>query len=255
MAKKISGVNRLVFLKDSHKLYGEYNQGESANDRFMADNGHPFTEDYRKLRSIFDSLLFACNSAARFITYVGQSEKAEYWSPSLGVTQQPNGSLGGQFPYVYPSMGKPWTDYLAACAKAGWPDECKPFINPGSFVVVTQSYRTVSRLFNACEGNLTIPTQQNGVWSLQFFPKKTSHALACLKALDKHSGFGTIAQKPIVKMTDDGILDHFDNFLGEFQDGRFLPSNDLLMAHDSYQDQVEEAAYALPGAPPRPADG
>lgn len=127
----------LAHLQETHERYCHYNQTPGQNSEWMADHGHPMASQYRRLRSFFDRLRFACNSGARYFTYQDENNYSEYWAPSLELTREPRGEAFSSFYHAYPAMGEHWDNYLKAAAEAGWPATVDPRLDSGTWLVST----------------------------------------------------------------------------------------------------------------------
>lgn len=165
-----------------HGTYGDYNQDERDDVQVMAANGHPFAQDYRRLRVEFDRLRYACNSGARLVAYKDEGERAEYWSPELKVAWDPK-DLPGFF-HVYPAMGEKWTEYLRAAAKADWPEGVDPALDAGRLIVRSGNPKLIGELFGILDGRVTIG-RENGVHEIDAHPMSAKKMLAALRAIRK----------------------------------------------------------------------
>lgn len=136
MSKKVTPA-AFAYLEKRHGNYCDYNQKESSTYRRMAETGHPFAENYSKLRAFFDELKYACNSNARFYSFKSQSECSEYWAPKLSLSSYPSGERFSEFGHIYPARDN-WKQYIEAAAEAGYPPETGPKFEGGSWIITTQ---------------------------------------------------------------------------------------------------------------------
>jgi hypothetical protein len=128
----------------SHSTYCDYNQRETDDTRFMVANNHPHAGDYQRLRARFDSLSFAVNSQARFISYGDEGEQAEFWAPDLDVAWGNSG--------YYPAQGQRYMDWLGRQAAAGWAD-IETGLNAGRFHINTAKTDFITALTRLCDVN------------------------------------------------------------------------------------------------------
>ncbi len=171
---------RQAYLERVHVSYCDYNQKPNRSDQFMADNAHPFADDYRRLRAAFDRLRYACNSSARIVAFKDNENSVDSWAPGLEVAWNPTGSLSRYA--VYPAHPG-WMDYLQAAAREGWPEGCDPKLDSGQLLVTTTDARLVGRLFVAAGG--FVVEQQKGVWKARIRTKTAAPMLECLRVVER----------------------------------------------------------------------
>lgn len=127
-----------AYLENSHKSYCDFNQQERSDCALMVAKGHPHAAVYRELRGFFDSLRYACNSAARRFTHKDAYERSEYWAPSLDISWYPSGDALAKFGHIYPAHDR-WEEYIEAAAEAGWPEGAGAKLEGGTWLIRTQN--------------------------------------------------------------------------------------------------------------------
>ena len=181
---------RTEYLKRTHDLYDDYNQERRDDWTWMASNGHPHAAAYRQQRRFFDGLKYACNSGARWVSFVNHSEWSQYWRPQLGVSWLPKPFGGKTFGEITPSMGDAWMEYLTHCASCGWPPECRPSLCRGAIYVRSGTPRLVTVLIEGLGGT------SNGLIVDLHNPTSQRHFYAATKAIRKcHQGY-VISRRP-----------------------------------------------------------
>jgi hypothetical protein len=148
----------------------------------MVALGHPFADDYMKFRAYFDGLAYACNSGARFVAYRNEHHHVEYWGPSLGLSKDG----------IWPSDQEAYHGLARKAAEDGWPEECKPSINPGSFCLTTKSVRFAAEVFVLSKGLISLerlhksdPKSPFHVYNVHFDVEGTR---AMIKLIEKYMG-------------------------------------------------------------------
>lgn len=112
---------RIADLERQHSFYGDYNQRERNDCRYLAEHGHPNAAAYQHLRAFFDTLRYGANSSSRYYTYINERENSYYNAPELRV----------RWTTVYPAMGDKYDAWLAdVCAhgftESHWDDDRRP---------------------------------------------------------------------------------------------------------------------------------
>ncbi len=170
-------------LEAETRLYGDWSQAERRDVAFMAAQGHPHADEYRRLRAWFDGLKYASNASARFHSYIDERNHSEYWAPELWIDWNAQG-LGGFHGQIYPAMGERYDAYLSALADAGWPESHSPDLRPGSMTIATSDPAMREALDQAGYGSAA--RQHNGNTHYQIFPD-SPEALDELRAIvDAH---------------------------------------------------------------------
>lgn len=131
------------YLDEQREMYGDYNQKERSGNLRMEALGHPFSADYRAMRTFFDQLKYACNASERFYSFKSHSEHSQYHAPTLDLNWHPTGI--GQFGHIYPAHDQ-WNEYIQACADLGWPSGCTPSMDLGSWRVRTTDVKLIQDL-------------------------------------------------------------------------------------------------------------
>lgn len=148
-----------------HLSYREYNQTERDDCKRMARLKHPFAEDYKEIRAVFDSLAFASNSSTRlwFLHVEGTHTNVEIQlnSPELCVSWNPTGKAGKAYSHVYPAMGDMWDRYIGYAARVKW-DGAGPRLSL-PFVVYTGPGDVLNRLLElSAQQGLSIRRDNSG---------------------------------------------------------------------------------------------
>lgn len=124
-------------LAETNRMFCYNKQSPDIADEHLAQMGHPWAAAYGQLRVFFDGLRYASNAGARWFSYKDIHESAQYHAPGLRLSWYPDGS-GLEFTENYPPAQVGWCDYIDAVAAAGWPDETKPSLNGGSWLIRTK---------------------------------------------------------------------------------------------------------------------
>lgn len=172
--------DRLTYLTDCNHYNKDYNQQERRSDLLMVGLGHPYAEDYKKLRAEYDKLKYACNSGTRYIVYGNEDEHAMLGAPRLSLARHPIGLRG--FQVVYPASPI-WTKYLNAAAKAGWPEGVEPAIECGKILVVSKDAKLLGLLFGLSDGKGSIQKKEAGVMEFIVYNPTMEESFALLKAI------------------------------------------------------------------------
>ena len=166
-------------LEAIHARYFNYNQDETESCAFMAANGHPNADEYRALRQFYDGLKYACNSSARYFSYLTEHECAEFWAPTLAVTDRPVGFA--DFGQLQPSQENEWARYIQSAALAGWPERTRPTLDQPGWILRTANpllWAKLSQLSCFKDRRVTFRTIFRGDrWESKFSPVSSHDCL------------------------------------------------------------------------------
>ena len=215
----------LAVMTESHLMYGNYNQKARSDTLFMSENGHPFAKEFVALREFFDSLSYASNASARWVSYSSKEESAYYFAPELDVAWYPRGALQ-HYGSVYPSHAF-WKEYLGDAARIQW-DGAEPMLNAGSWTIRTKNTALIDALraldnphtsfVSLQDGSIQVSLKQAAAMHWKVLDLVTTHQNAILPKrtpeldesdtapLPLHLRKFTLANVEAVTLTDRAVL-------------------------------------------------
>lgn len=192
------------WIRQDHEVYCGWNQEEAAGSMFLAANGHPDAAEYRRLRSLYDSLSYAANAGMRYVAYGDNHDNLIWSAPELELQWGNSG--------VYPAMGDRYYAWLRHHAETGFADQsAPPRLDRGSLIFeVADNHMPVMAAIQqaAADRGLKSPRRINdaGNHVFRIDPRTEADVVTMFEAVRPHwtflpTGHFTVPELPLSRKT------------------------------------------------------